>query len=199
MKLYYAKGACSIGPHVALREAEADFDLVPVDLRNKALSDGRDYLTINPKGYVPMLERDDGQSLTECAAILQFVADQYPGKALAPAAGTDERYRLQEWLSFVGSELHKGLTQMFLPTIPADMRPVARTRLTARMKYLDQALEGKQWLMGDSYTVADAYCGGVLRWTETAKYDLSDHPNIASYYTRFGERDAVKAAIAAEA
>lgn len=198
MKLYYTKGTCAIAPHVALREAGAAFDLVAVDLREKKLPDGSDFLAINPRGYVPLLERDDGLRISECAAILQYVADQHPGSGLAPAAGTDERIRLQEWLGFVGGELHKGLPQLFLPYIPEEMRPVARSRVTIRMKFLDRALEGQQWLMGDTFTVADAYCGGILNWAKPAKYDLSEHPNVAAYYDRFRARDAVKAAHAAE-
>ncbi len=198
MKLYYAKGTCSFAPHVALREAGAAFDLLAVDLREKKLGDGSDYLAINPRGYVPLLERDDGQRLAECAVIVQYVADQNPESGLAPPAGTDDRYRLQEWLSFVGGELHKGLPPLFLPTIPEAMRPVARARLNLRMKFLDQALEGRKWLMGEDFTVADAYCGAILNWTVPAKYDLSEHPNVAAYYDRFCARDAVKAARAAE-
>ena len=198
MKLYYTKGSCSFAPHVALRETGAAFDLLAVDLREKKLADGGDYLAINPRGYVPLLEREDGQRLAECAAILQYVADRNPDSGLAPPAGTDERYRLQEWLSFVGGELHKGLPPLFLPTIPEAMRPVARARLNLRLNFLNQALEGRQWLMGDGFTVADAYCGGILNWTRPAKYDLSEHPNVAAYYDRFRARDSVKAAHAAE-
>ena len=198
MKLYYTKGSCSFVPHVALREVGADFDLISVDLREKKLADGSDFLAVNPKGYVPMLERDDGKRIAECAAILQYVADQNPASGLAPEAGTDERYELQEWLSFVGGELHKGLPPLFMPYIPEEMRPVARARLTVRMDFLNQALAGKEWLMNDGFTVADAYCGGILNWTERAEYGLSEHPNVEAYYDRFCARDSVKAARDAE-
>ena len=199
MKLYYTKGSCSFAAHVALREAGAEFELAAVDLREKTLPDGSDYREVNPRGYVPFLERDDGEGLAECAAILQYVADRHPDSGLAPAPGSDGRYRLAEWLSFVGGELHKGLPPLFLPTIPEEMRPVARARLTVRMGFLDQALAGKEWLMGDRYTVADSYCGAILNWTRPAKYDLADHPNVAAYHGRFHDRAAVKEARAAEA
>ncbi len=198
MKLYYTKGTCSIAPHVALREAGADFEPIEVDLREKKLADGSDYLAINPKGYVPLLVRDDGRTLSECSVILQYIADKHPASRLAPAPGSDDRYRLQEWLGFVGSELHKGFPNLYLPTIPDEMRPVARARLTVRLNFLDRALEGKPWLMGETYTVADAYCGGILHWTRPANYDLAQHPNVADYFRRFCDREAVKAAHAAE-
>lgn len=198
MKLYYTKGTCSFVPHVTLREAGADFDLIAVNLGEKTLPDGSDYAAINPRGYVPLLERDDGQTLAECAAIIQYVADQHPDSGLAPAPGSDDRYRLQEWLSFVGAELHKSLPQLFLPYIPDDMKPVARQRVATRLAFLDQALAGKQWLMGDTFTVADAYCGGMLNWTKPGQVDLGDHPNVAAYYERYCDRDSVKQAHAAE-
>ena len=199
MKLYYVKGTCSFAPHVGLREAGLDFELASVDLREKTLADGSDYLAINPRGYVPLLERDDGSKLSECAVILQWVGDRAPEAGLIPAAGTDERYRVQEWLSFVGGELHKGLPPIFLPHIPDAMRPIARARVELRLKFLDGALAGREWLTGDTFTVADVYCGAILNWTKPAKYDLGQHPNVADFYERFCARDSVAAAHAAEA
>ncbi len=198
MKLYYKAGACSFAPHVALREVGASFDLAAVDLQKKKLEDGSDYLEINPRGYVPALVRDDGMKLFEVAAILQFIADQHPEANLAPAAGADERYELQGWLSFVGAELHKTLPQLFMPNIPEEMRPVARARLAVRLGFLETALEGKQWLMGDTYTVADIYCATVLNWTKRTDYDLGQHPNISAMLDRFNQRSAVADARKAE-
>tara|TARA_R110000787_G_scaffold62328_5_gene141022 strand:- start:1719 stop:2318 length:600 start_codon:yes stop_codon:yes gene_type:complete len=199
MKLYYTKGTCSFGPHIAMRELGIDVELVPVDLKEKKLGDGTDYKKINPKGYVPFIETDDGKGLSECGTILQYLADRHPKAGLAPANGTAERYELQEWLSFIGSELHKNLPPLFLPTIPDDYRPVARARLAQRLDYMNDALKGKDYLMGDKFSVADAYACAVLNWTRPAKYDLSAHPNVAAYYERLCARDSVKAAQAAEA
>ena len=198
MKLYYAKGTCSFAPHVGLREAGLDFELAPVNLQEKNLADGSDYLAVNPRGYVPLLERDDGQKLAECAVILQWIGDQVPESGLIPAAGTEERYRVQEWLSFVGGELHKGLPPIFLPHIPDAMRPIARARVALRLAFLDESLEGQDWLTGETFTVADVYCGAILNWTRPAKYDLGQHPNVADFYERFCARDSVNAAQAAE-
>ena len=198
MKLYYAKGTCSFAPHVGLREAGLDFELAPVDLREKTLADGSDYRAVNPRGYVPFLERDDGTTLSECAVILQWAGDRAPDSGLMPAAGSDERYRVQEWLSFVGGELHKGLPPMFLPHIPDAMRPIARARIEQRMGFLDGALKGRDWLMGERFTMADVYCGAILNWTIPAKYDLAQNPNVAGFYERFRARASVKAAHAAE-
>ena len=198
MKLYYTKGTCSFAPHVGLREAGMDFELAAVNLKEKKLADGSDYLAINPRGYVPLLERDDGQMISECGVILQWIGDQVPASGLVPAAGTDERYRVQEWLSFIGSELHKGLPPLFLPGIPDDMRPIARARLGVRLGFLDESLAGTDWLMGDTFTIDDVYCGAILNWTKPAEYDLGQHPNVAAYYKRFCARDSVKAAHAAQ-
>lgn len=198
MKLYYAKGTCSFAPHVGLREAGMDFDLVSVSLQDKKLADGSDYLAVNPRGYVPFLERDNGGNLSECAVILQWIGDQVPDAGLLPAAGTEERYRVQEWLSFVGGELHKGFPPLFLPYIPDEMRPIARARLEVRLGFLDASLEGRDWLMGEEFTVADVYCGAILNWSRPAKFDLGQVPNVAAYYERFCLRDSVREARAAE-
>ncbi len=198
MKLYYAKGTCSFGPHIAMRELGIDPELVPVNLMEKKLSDGSDFKGHNPKGYVPYIETDDGTGLSECGVILQYLADQHPEKDLIPAAGTSERYKVQDWLSFIGSELHKNLPPMFLPNIPEDYRPVARARLEVRLNYMNEALEGKQYLMGDDFTVADCYATAILNWTKPAQYDLAAHPNVKAYYERCCARDSVQAANAAE-
>lgn len=199
MKLYYTKGTCSFVPHVTLREVGAEFDLVAVDLFEKKLADDGNYLDINPRGYVPLLECDDGRKFAECAVIIQYLADQFPDAGLAPPPGSDDRYRLQEWLSFIGAEMHKSFPQLYLPYIPEEMRPVARQRVATRMNFLDEALAGRQWLMGDRFTVADAYCGGILNWAKLGNYDLADHPNVAAYHDRYCDRDSVKEAHAAEA
>lgn len=198
MKLYYTQGSCSVAPHIVLRELGIEPELVSVNLMEKKLPDGSDYRAVNPKGYVPFIETDDGKGLSEVAAMLQYLADQHPEAGLAPAAGTAERYELQEWLSFVGAELHKVLPPMFLPGIPEDYRPVARGRLAQRLDYLNGALEGRDYLMGDSFTIADAYATAILHWTKRADYDLGAHPNVAAYYARCCARDSVIAAAAAE-
>ena len=198
MKLYHTKGTCSFGPHIVLREIGRDFDLVPVNLMEKTLADGSDFRAINPKGYVPFIETDDGKGLSECAAIVQYLADRNPECGLAPAAGTAERYQLQEWLSFIGSELHKNIPPLFLPYIPEDYRPVARKRVAQRLDYMDAAIAGKDYLMGSDFTVADAYAFAVLNWTGKANYDLAAHPNVKSWFDRVAARPSVKAAFAAE-
>lgn len=198
MKLYYTKGTCSFGPHIAMRELGIEPELVAVNLKEKKTADGGDYKAHNPKGYVPYVETDDGTGLSECSVILQYLADQHPEKGLIPAAGAPERYKVQEWLSFIGSEMHKNLPPMFLPGIPDDYRDIARARLGVRLAYVNDALEGKKYLMGDDFTVADCYATAILNWTVPAKYDLSAHPNVAAYYERCSNRDSVKAAKAAE-
>ncbi len=198
MKLYKAKGTCSFGPLVAIKEIGLDAELIPVDIMAKKLEDGSDFKAINPKGYVPFLVTDEGKGISECAVILQYLADQNPGANLAPAAGTAERYEMQDWLSFIGSELHKNLPPLYLPYIPDDYRPVARTRVGVRLDYMNDAIAGKTWLLGDQFTVADCYACAVLNWTPRAEYDLSAHPNVKAYYERLLERDSVKAAMAAD-
>ena len=156
MKLYYSPGACSLSPHIVLREAGLAFEPVLASTKTHKLQDGTDYYTINPKGYVPLLELDNGERLTEGPAIVQYIADQVPGKKLAPANGSFERYRLQEWLNFITSELHKGFGTLFTPQMPEEGKAVARARVTDRLKWVDTQLAGKQYLMGDDFSVADA-------------------------------------------
>ncbi len=200
MKLYYAPGACSITPHVALREAALPFDLVRVDfMRGKSLPDGTPFVRVNPKGYVPAIELDDGRLLTENVAMLQYIADLKPESKLAPANGTFERLRLQEWLTFIATELHKGLGPFFSPKANDDYKASVNERLVQRFGILSAGVEGKPWLMGDDFTVADAYALYTLRtWERVAKVDLSAYPTLAAYRRRIEERPAVKAALEAE-
>jgi len=199
MKLYMAPGACSLCPHIALREAGAKFDLVRVNLQEKKLPDGGDYLAVSPKGQVPVLELDDGTRLTENAAIVQFIADENPKAGLAPEAGTVDRYRLQEWLSFVGSELHKNFPPLFIPRYPPEYKPFARQTLERKFANLDAHLATNDYLMGDRFTVADAYCFAIMNWHKKADLDLSPWPNLKAYVERVAARPKVREAIEAEA
>ena len=197
MKLYYMPGACSLAPHIALREAGLPFDLEKVE-RSKKTQSGADYLAVNPKGAVPALGLDDGQVLTEAAVIQQYIADKAPGKKLAAAAGTTERYRLQEWLNYIASEVHKGIGQLFNPAMPDDYKETVKKGLAAKQfPYLDKALAGRNYLLGD-FTVADGYLFTVLNWTNLHKIDLSAFPNITAFMKRVAERPAVQDAMKAE-
>lgn len=157
MKLYFSPGACSLSPHIALREAGLSFELEPVDLRAKKTKRGDDYLTVNPKGYVPALVLEDGELLTEGAIIVQYIADQRPDLPLAPRAGTPERRRLQEWLHFIATELHKGFGPINNPASNDELKKVLRAKLETRFAFLTKGLEGKRFLLGDDFTVADGY------------------------------------------
>jgi len=197
MKLFYMPGACSLAPHIALREAGLPFDLVQVD-RGKKTPSGEDFLAINPKGAVPTVKLDDGQVLTEAAVIQQYVADKAPAKKLAPPAGTPERYRLQEWLNYIASDIHKGIGQLFNPAMPDDYKEAVKRGLAARQfPYLDKMLAGREYLM-DGFTVADGYLFTVLNWTNFQNIDLSAFPNIVAYMRRVAARPAVQAAMSAE-
>ncbi len=198
MKLYYSPGACSLSPHIALREAGLTFDLEKTDLKAKKTASGTDFLTINPKGYVPALQLDNGKVLTEGPAIVQYIADQKPESGLAPQAGSFERYELQEWLNFITSEVHKPVGSLFNPAMTADYKPVVLALIDKRLTWIDGQLQGKQYLMGDTFTVADAYLFTVLRWTGFFNIDLGKYPAIKSYFARVAERPAVKEALAAE-
>ena len=198
MKLYYSPGACSLSPHIALREAGLPFDLVLASTKTKKLADGSDYLAINPKGQVPLLELDDGQRLTEGPAIVQYVADLVPEKKLAPPCGTMPRYRVMEWLNFVTSELHKGFSPLFVPTTPEEMKTQVRTRLGERLSWVDRELEGREFLVGENFTVADGYLFVVSGWGQHVNVDISGLKNLASFRQRVAERPAVKAALQAE-
>jgi glutathione S-transferase len=198
MKLYYSPGACSLSPHIVLREAELPFDLARALTKTHKLDDGTDYYTINPKGYVPLLELDDGQRLTEGPVIVQYIADKVPAKKLVPAAGTMERYRLQEWLNFVTTEIHKTYSPLFNPDMPEPAKQIFRLKLDSRYKWVEGQLQGKQFLMGDAFTVADAYLFTVSRWAKFVGLDITGLPNLTAYLARIDARPAVQAALKAE-
>jgi len=198
MKLYYAPGVCSLSPHIVLEEAGLKHTLVKTDIRAKKFDGDGDYTTINPLGYVPALELDDGTILTEGPAIVQYLADQAPDKKLAPANGTPARYRLQSWLNFISSEIHKGFSPIFNAQMPDAAKQIARERLAGRFAYLESHLAKNAYLMGEAFSVADAYCFTVMRWTVPTKIDLKPYPNIQAYMKRIESRPAVQAAMKAE-
>ena len=198
MKLYYSPGACSLSPHIALQEAGLAYTPVLASTKSHKLQDGTDYYTINALGYVPVLELDNGERLREGPAIVQYIADQVPDKQLAPANGTLARYRLQEWLTFIGTELHKGFSPLFNPATPEEYKPMVRERLLQRLQWVDSQLAGKQYLMGDQFTVADGYLFTVTNWTQPTKLDISGLANLAAYRERVGARPGVQAAMKAE-
>jgi glutathione S-transferase len=198
MKLYYSPGACSLSPHIALHEAGLAFTPVLASTKSHKLQDGTDYYTINPLGYVPVLELDDGTRLREGPAIVQYIADQVPLKMLAPQNGSLQRYRLQEWLTFIGTELHKGFSPLFVPTTPEDYKPMVRERLLQRLQWVDSQLAGKQYLMGDQFTVADGYLFTVTNWTKPTGVDISDFANVQAWHARVAARPAVQEAMKAE-
>jgi glutathione S-transferase len=198
MKLYFASGACSLSPHIVLREAGLPFDLESVDLKAKKLKNGADYYQINPKGQVPLLALDDGEKLTEGPAIVQFIADMAPASGLIPPAGSKERYRAQEWLNFISSELHKNFSPLFRPNTPDDYKPIARDNLANRLAYVDKQLSNRSYLLGDKFTVADAYLFTMLKWAKFLSIDLTAFPNLLSFTARVGERPKVKDALQAE-
>ena len=198
MKLYYSPGACSLSPHIAMHEAGLSFEAVMAPTKTHKLVDGTDYYTINPLGYVPYLTLDDGRTLHEGPAIVQYTADQVPGKNLPPANGTYERYKLQEWLTFIGTELHKTFSPLFVPTTPDETKTASITKLQSRLKWVDGELAGKQYLMGDTFTVADGYLFTVTNWPQHVGLDLSPYANLVAYRARVGARPAVVAAMKAE-
>ena len=198
MKLYFSPGACSLAPHIVLQESGLSFEPVLASTKTHQLADGTDYYTINPKGYVPLLELDNGERLSEGPAIVQYIADQVPAKNLAPANGTMARYRVQEWLNFITSELHKGVGGLFNPAMPEEGKTVIRARATSRLKWVDEQLEGKQYLMGDAFSVADAYLFTVTNWTAHTAIDISAMKNLGAFQARMAARPAVQAAMKAE-
>ncbi|MFL6798303.1 MAG: glutathione transferase GstA [Xanthobacteraceae bacterium] len=198
MKLYFSPGACSLSPHIVLRESGAKFDLEQVDLREKKTKKGDDYWQINPKGQVPMLQLDDGTRLTEGPAIVQYIADQNPSAGLAPANGSIDRYRLQEWLTHIGTELHKTYGPLFRPTTPDAYKAISKETLASKYKNVDKHLAGKQYLMGDKFTVADAYLYTVTRWAPRVEFDISSFPNIKAFMERVSARPKVQEALKAE-
>src|SRR3546814_281779 len=199
MKLYYMPGACSLASHITLREAGAAFDLEKVDAKQKKTERGADFAAINPKGYVPALALDNGEVLTEGAAILQYIADQNPKAGLAPAAGTLARARLQEQLNFVASELHKAFSPLFNPALPESEKAAARERVGQKLGLVEQLLsDGRSYLVGDSFSVADAYLFVVANWSGHTGIDLERWPHIAAYQQRIAARETVQAALKAE-
>jgi len=198
LKLYLKPGACSLSPHIVLEESGLTYETEVVDLKTKVTASDADYWAINPKGYVPALLLDSGELLTEGPAIVQYLADQVPAKKLAPANGSIERYRLQGWLTFIGTELHKSFSAFFNPTAGEDWKGAAMANLERRLAYTDQHLTDKPYLMGEDFSVADAYLFTVLRWTAAIKLDLGRWPNIAAYQARVAARPAVQAALKAE-
>jgi glutathione S-transferase len=198
MKLYYSPGACSLSPHIVLEETGLKYDLEKVDLRTHKTEQGEDFFAINPKGYVPALVLDDGELLTEGPAIVQYLADQKPDSGLAPAPGSFERYRLQEWLTFIGTEIHKSFSPLFRPTTPDEIKRAAIEKIGSRFGLIAKKLDGKQFLLGDRFTAADAYLLVMLRWSGNFGIDVAQWPALKSYFERILSRPAVRTALASE-
>jgi glutathione S-transferase len=198
MKLYYSPGACSLSPHIVLRESGLEFTLALASTKTKKLADGTDFHTVHAKGYVPLLELDDGQRLSEGPAIVQYIADQVPNRKLAPPAGTMARYRVMEWLNFITSELHKGFTPLFNPAMPEEARGIYRKKLSERFGWVEQQLAGRDYLMGADFSVADAYLYTVSRWCVHVGVDITHLPNLSAFMARMDARPAVLAAKKAE-
>jgi glutathione S-transferase len=198
MKLYYAPGACSLSPHIALLEAGLPYDLVKVDLRAKKLESGDDYLKINPKGQVPALALDNGELVTEGPVIVQMIADKVPARNLAPSRDSNERYKLQEWLNYITGELHKNIGPMFNPALSDEAKAVFKERATGKFRYVDSQLAGRDYLLGKQFTVADAYLYVMLRWAEGMKFDLSGLNNLLAYRDRVAARPKVQEALVKE-
>lgn len=198
MKLYFSPGACSLSPHIVAHELGIPVTLVKVDTQKKVTESGADFWAINPKGYVPTVELDNGQVLTEGTAIVQYLADSKGDGQLAPAAGSFERVRLQEMLGYINSELHKSFSPLFNPKTPAETRAEREEYLRKRYGLIEKELEGKQYLFGDQFTVADAYLYTVTNWANYVKLDLSAFPNLLAFQARVSARPAVQAALKAE-
>ncbi|HZL60393.1 MAG TPA: glutathione transferase GstA [Stellaceae bacterium] len=191
MKLYFSPGACSLAPHIVLNELGLAHETEKVDLAAKKTAGGADFTQINPKGYVPALALDNGQMLTEVQVLLRYLADQKPDAGLIPKPLTPERYRVEEWQNFIATELHKGYSPLFRPTTPEEYKTIARDNLAKRLQLVDKHLAGKQYLMGDKFTVADAYAFTILRWSTVTKVDLSPYANIKAYMERVAARPKV--------
>ncbi len=198
MKLYYSPGACSLSPHIVLREAGLAFDAVKVDLRKKTLDSGADYRAINAKGQVPALQLDDGTLLTEGPAIVQYIADQAPATHLAPANGTLPRYQLQEWLNFITSELHKQFSPLFDAKAPDEVKASQREKLASRFDWISTQLAGRDYLTGAQFTVADAYLFTVLNWSQWTGIELAKWPVLEQFQARVAARPKVREALLAE-
>ncbi len=198
LKLYYVPGACSLSPHIVLEESGLPYTAVPVDGKTHKLQDGTDFYTINPLGYIPVLQLDDGNTLREGPVIVQYIADQAPQKNLAPANGTLARYRLQEWLIFIGTELHKNFGPLFNPATPDAYKVDVKNRLLARLKWVDGELEGRDYLMGEHFTGADAYLFTVAAWTVPLGLDISALTHLNALRERIAKRPAVQKVMQAE-
>lgn len=198
MKLYYTPGACSLAPHIVAREAGLPVTLVKVDLAKHLTETGENFRAINPKGYVPAIALQDGSLLTEAAAIIQYLADQQPAAGLAPANGTTERYRLIEWVTFISSEIHKGFGPLWNPATPNAMKAATKDRLANRFAYLDEVLGKQPFLMGETFTIADAYLFTVVNWTNFHAIDISSFKNLSTFMARVAERPKVQEALVAE-
>ncbi len=198
MKLYYSPAACSLSPHIALYEAGLKFDAILASTKTHKLADGTDFYTINPLGYVPVLELDDGTRLVEGAAIVQYIADQAPSTKLAPANGTMDRYKLQSMLHFISTELHKNFAPLFKPGMPPEVQQMAKDSISGRLQWIEGQLAGKQYLMGDTFTVADGYLFNVTNWAAFVKLDLSPFTNLLAFRERVAARPAVQQAMKAE-
>jgi glutathione S-transferase len=198
MKLYYSPGACSLSPHIALLEAGLPYELVKVDVRAKKLENGDDFLKVNPKGQVPALALDSGELITEGPVIVQMIADKATGKNLAPAQGSAERYKLLEWLNFITTELHKNFSPLFAPVLSDDTKSFFKDRLMGKFKYIDSQLAGRDYLLGNPFTVADGYLFTMLAWADRMKFDLSGLPNLVAYKARVAARPKVQEALTKE-
>jgi glutathione S-transferase len=198
VKLYFSPGACSLSPHIVLCELGLPHDTERVDLKTHVTESGADFYAINPKGYVPALALDDGQLLTEGPAIVQYLADRKPEAGLLPPAGTLERARVQEWLTFIGTELHKNFSALFDPQVSSDWKAAAKAKIEKRLAFVDQALSGRDYLTGADFCVADAYLFTVLNWAFFLKMDMTSLPSVAAFHQRVAARPAVVAAMTAE-
>ena len=198
MKLFYSPGACSLAPHIVLEESGLPYDAVLASTKTHQLTDGTDYYTINSKGQVPLLELDSGERLTEGPVIVQYIADQVPARNLAPAYGSIGRYRLQEWLNYITSELHKNIGMLFNPALPEEGKVVVRARSASRLQWMDGQLAGKNYLMGDDFSIADPYLFTISRWTRLTGIDTTGMKNLHAFVARMAERPSVLAAMKAE-
>ena len=197
MKLYFSPAACSLAPHIALHELGLPFSALKVDLKAHKVADGTDYYTVNPKGYVPLLELDGGERLTEAAVILQYIADRKPG-TLAPAFGTMERYRLMEWLNFISTEVHKQFAPLWYPTTPDATKEAQKAKLATRFDHIAKALANQPYLTGEKFTIADAYLFTILNWSGMLDVDLGRWPALQQFQARVAARPNVQKAMKEE-
>jgi glutathione S-transferase len=198
MKLYFAPGACSLSPHIVASELGQKVDLVQVDLQKKQTKDGKDFSQINPKGQVPALETDDGDVITEGPVIVQYLGDKTSGSKVVPPQGSKERYKVQEWLNFIGTELHKSFGPLFRPTTPDAYKQISKDNISNKFKFVDSKLAGKQYLMGDTFTAPDAYLYVMTRWAKRMEMDLNQWPNLKAFGERVEARPKVQETLKAE-